>query len=123
MADIDDVYAAAFVFKGRVFASMVVDVVSRPAIRHARIAGELGTLIWDWNERVVREWREETGVWQDFPDPPAIVGPGGDWVSENMYVEEMRAYLGAISGTARWPFSIQENQLLLELTSAIPELT
>ena len=36
--------------------------------------------------------------WQDFPEPPPIAGPGGEWVAENMYVDEMRAFLRAMEG-------------------------
>lgn len=113
--DIDDIYSGVFAFENGVQGSMVIEVVSRPAIRRARIAGELGTLIWDWNGHVVQEWRADTGVWEDFPDPPPVQGPGGEWVAENMYIEEMRGYLAAIEGTAPWPLPLREDQALLGL--------
>ena len=52
--DIDDIYSGVFAFESGAQGSMVIEVVSRPAIRRARIAGESGTLVWDWNERVAQ---------------------------------------------------------------------
>ena len=118
--DIDDIYSAVLRFERGVQASMVIEVVSRPAIRQARIIGEEGTLIWDWNARLVREWSAATGDWVEHPDPPPVEGPGGEWVAENMYIEEMRGYLDAIEhGQERWPFSVREDRDLLDLLAQL----
>lgn len=113
--DIDDVYSGVFVFQNGVQGSMVIDVVSRPAIRRARIAGELGTLVWDWNGHRVQEWTAATNAWEDFPDPDPVEGPGGGWVAENMYIEEMLGYLRAIEGIEDWPLPLREDRLLLDV--------
>jgi predicted dehydrogenase len=113
-ADIDDIYSAVLRFGSDVQGSLIVDVVSRPAIRRARIVCEEGTLEWDWTARCVREWRAADGAWTEHADPPAVQGPGGAWVSENMYIDEMRGYLQAIGeGQECWPLSIEEDQELL----------
>jgi predicted dehydrogenase len=121
-ADIDDLYATLFEFEGGVYGSMVVEVISRPAIRRARIVGEEGTIVWDWSERKVSEWRAAESGWREFPDPPPIEGPGGDWVAENMYIEEMRAFLEAIEkGADRYPFSLKEDYELLGVLRELEE--
>jgi predicted dehydrogenase len=113
-ADIDDIYSALLRFESDVQGSLVVEVISRPAIRSARIVGEEGTLEWDWTARRVREWRVADGAWSEYADPPAVPGPGGAWVAENMYIEEMRGYLQAIEdGQERWPFSLEDDHALL----------
>jgi predicted dehydrogenase len=113
-ADIDDLYASLVEFESGVAGTLVVDVISRPALRQARIVGSEGTLIWDWDARKVSEWRAEDPEWREFPDPPPIKGPGGTWVAENMYIEEMRAFLDAIEhGPDRYPFSVAEDYELL----------
>ncbi len=113
-ADIDDIYSSLLGFESGVQGSLVVEVISRPAIRRARIVGEEGTLEWDWGARCVREWRASDGVWCEHADPPAVHGPGGAWVAENMYIEEMRGYLRAIeAGQQRWPLSLEDDQALL----------
>lgn len=112
--DIDDIYSALLRFASGVHGSMVVEVISRPAIRRARIIGEEGTLEWDWAAGCVREWRREDGAWAEHPDPPPIQGPGGSWVAENMYIEEMRGYLHAIeAGQEQWPLSLEDDHMLL----------
>jgi predicted dehydrogenase len=113
-ADIDDIYSALLRFQSGVQGSLVVEVISRPAIRRARIEGEEGTLEWDWAAGRVREWETASGDWVDHPDPAPVLGPGGEWVAENMYIEEMRGYLRAIEqGQETWPLSLREDLELL----------
>jgi predicted dehydrogenase len=120
--DIDDVYSTLVGFDSGVQGTLVIEVISRPAIRQARIVGEEGTLIWDWNARVVREWSAATGDWVEHPDPPPVQGPGGEWVAENMYIEEMRGYLRAIEeGQETYPFSLEEDRDLLDTLARIEE--
>jgi predicted dehydrogenase len=114
-ADIDDVYSAIMLFDSGVQGSLTVEVLSRPAIRRARIVCEEGSLEWDWSARRVRESRAADGAWTDHADPPAVQGPGGAWVCERMYIEEMRGFLRAIEeGQRHWPLSPQEDRRLLE---------
>jgi predicted dehydrogenase len=117
--DIDDIYSQLVGFGSGVQGTLVVEVISRPAIRQARIIGEEGTLIWDWNERCVREWSAQNGEWVVHEDPAPIAGPGGDWVSENMYIAEMEGYLAAIGGDRdAYPFSLEEDRHLLDALAA-----
>jgi predicted dehydrogenase len=119
-ADIDDLYAAVVRFESGVQGSLVVEVISRPGIRRARIVGEEGTLIWDFGERRVLEWSRGRGEWVEHPDPPPVQGPGGAWVAENMYIEEMRGFLRGISeGREHYPFSLEEDQQLLGSLAAL----
>jgi predicted dehydrogenase len=126
-ADIDDIYSTLLEFEGGIFGSMVVDAISRPALRKARIVGEEGTLEWDWAARKVTEWRAADPEWREFADPPPVEGPGGAWVAENMYIDEMGAFLEAVEhGADRYPFSVEQDYELLgvllelERISAVP---
>jgi predicted dehydrogenase len=120
-ADIDDLYAALPRFASGVQGSIVVEVISRPAIRHARVIAEQGTLVWDFGERCVRQWSGEDG-WREHPDPAPVQGPGGEWVAENMYIDEIAAFLRAIrEGPEQFPFSLQDDQHLLEALAAIEQ--
>jgi predicted dehydrogenase len=118
-ADIDDFYAALVRFESGVEGSLVIEVISRPAIRQARIVAEGGSLVWDFGARCVREWTQEAD-WHEFPDPAPVAGPGGEWVAENMYIDEMAAFLRAIEeGRDHYPFSIEEDHRLLEALAEI----
>jgi predicted dehydrogenase len=110
--DIDDIYSTLLRFESQVQGSMVIEAISRPGIRRARIVGEEGTLEWDWAQRRVLEWTG--GAWSEHPDPPAIAGPGGAWVAENMYIEEMRGFLKAVqAGAEHWPLTLEDDLALL----------
>lgn len=113
--DVDDMYAGLLRFDSGVTGTLVVEVVSRPAVRSARVVGEEGTLVWDFGAREVREWLQTSGRWISHPDPPPVEGPGGAWVAENMYIEEMRAFLTASrAGANHYPFSLVEDGRLME---------
>jgi predicted dehydrogenase len=114
--EIDDIYSAVLHFESGVQGAMVIEALSRPGIRRARIIGEEGTLEWDWAAGAVREWRSVDSSWIEHADPPAVLGPGGAWVAENMYIEEMRCYLRAIElGQEQWPLSLAEDRALLNV--------
>lgn len=118
--DIDDLYSGLVRFDSGVEGMLVVEVISRPAIRCARIVGEEGTLIWDFGAREVREWDKAGDRWIEHPDPPPVEGPGGVWVAENMYIEEMRGFLDAIAGDLdAYPFSLEEDDQLLRALAAL----
>lgn len=114
-ADIDDAYAMTVRHASGVEGTLMVEAISRPAIRSARIIGEKGTLVWDWNAREVREWSAAVGEWTSYPDPPSVQGPGGDWVAENMYIDEMEGFLRAVrEGSDAWPLSLEQDRALLQ---------
>lgn len=118
-ADIDDLYAAMPRFASGVEGSLVVEVISRPAIRFARVIAEQGTLEWDFGARCVRSWSGQDG-WREHPDPPPVQGPGGEWVAENMYIAEMAAFLRAIrEGPEAYPFTLAEDHEILQALEAI----
>ncbi len=112
--DIDDIYSTLLGFDSGVQGSMVVEVISRPGIRRARIVGEEGTLEWNWAERHVLEWQARDARWIEHPDPAPVHGPGGAWVAENMYIEEMRGYVLAVEDSQQhWPLTLEEDHELL----------
>lgn len=118
-ADIDDIYSCLLRFDSGVQGAVVVDAIARPAIRFARILGSDGTLEWDWTRKVVREWNAAHRDWVEHPEPVAVEGRGGKWVAENMYIDEMRAYLDAIAGTSSWPYSLEEDLMNLRVLQAL----
>jgi predicted dehydrogenase len=119
--DIDDIYSTILRFDTGVRGALTVEVLSRPGVRLARVVAERGTLIWDWNRRCVKEWVTEEEGWKTHPDPPPIQGPGGDWVSENMYISEMEAFVGAVAGSAPFPATLRDDRHLLTTLVAIEQ--
>jgi predicted dehydrogenase len=121
-ADIDDIYSMLLGFESGVQGTMVIEVISRPAIRLARILGEEGTLQWDWNgRRVLQHSTGQSEEWIEHPDPPPVQGPGGEWVAENMYINEMAGFVAAIEGREPWPLSLEDDHRLLLTTQALEQ--
>jgi predicted dehydrogenase len=117
--DIDDIYAALLRFGSGVRGQLTVEVLSRPGLRQARLVGSEGTLVWDWQARVVREHRAGSEGFEEHHEPPPIEGPGGAWVAENMYIAEMAGYVAAIEGADSWPYSVAEDIELLAVLRAL----
>ena len=99
-ADIDDIYSTLLGFESGVQGSMVDrGHLAGPrsgsrasSARRARCSGT-GTA-----RRVLQHSAGQSEEWIEHPDPPPVRGPGGEWVAENMYIEEMAGFVGAIAG-------------------------
>lgn len=114
-AAIDDTYVAAIQYQSGVLGTLVVDVVSRCAVRRLVINGEKGQITWDWNDKYI--------VWYDAQSARSIqIGnPAGKAaegyhanIVEEMYIEEIEAFLQAISGKGDFPNSLEEDYKLLQ---------
>lgn len=76
-------------FSDGTVASVHEDYVQRVYRRGCTVAGDAGTVAWDWNEREVRLFRTATGAWETFPEPEG-------WQPNDMYVDELRHFLGCV---------------------------
>ena len=72
-----------------------------------------------FRERCVREWSSTDG-WREHADPLRYRARAGEWAAENMYIDEMAAFLRAIrEGPDAYPFSLQDDDHLLRALVAI----
>jgi predicted dehydrogenase len=112
-ADIDDLYQCLLTFGDGVRGVLVVDVVSRPAVRLARFNSDEGTLVWDAGERAVGLWSTRTNAWQEFPEPEPIAETGYI-TAENPYIDEMREFLAAVRGERKYGYTLEDDRQLLQ---------
>lgn len=118
-ADIDDVYQLVLRTQDGAIGHLQVDVVARPAVRHCRILGTEGTLEWSMSDKAVRHYDARTGEWERHPEPEARVADGYSGISvEDMYLDEMRAFLAAVRGEAAFPYSFEEDARALNILRA-----
>lgn len=115
--DIDDVYQILLKFKGGLLAHLLVDVVARVPTRSFRLLGQEGVIEWVWSQKRVRIFESATKEWTEINEPVPIVESGYQ-AAENMYIEEMRAFLSAIQGQSPFPFSFEEDLITLGHLSA-----
>lgn len=115
--DIDDVYQVLLRLESGALGHLLVDVLARSPIRRCTFVGSEGTLVWDWSEKRVLLYDARERAMTTFEEEQGTVQPG--YVhAEEPYVEEMRTYLAAVSGTAPWPYPLAEDMRMLALLTA-----
>jgi hypothetical protein len=107
----DDVYATSVKFeryptiqefnigilKISITGTILIDIVSRPAIRELRIVGEKGFIEWNWNDDFVKIIRPEgTVLPQSFDKGKAAEGYNKN-IPEQMYIAEMENFINSIT--------------------------
>lgn len=114
--DIDDVYQLLFEFESGALGNMLVDVIARYPIRHCKILGENGLIIWDWNERCVKLFDANEKKWIEYPQGEGIHEKGYvPQIIEDMYIEEMDYFIKAIKGDTRYPYTLEEDKKILDI--------
>jgi predicted dehydrogenase len=105
-------------FKNGLLAHLVVDVVSRPAVRVFRLCGSEGTLDWDHANNAVRVWTP-SGSPNDYscktiPLTSTTVAEG--YINpEEPYIAEMDDFVAACRGERPWPYSFEDDEVVLDL--------
>ncbi len=116
-ADIDDVYQVLVRFQLGTLAAIQVDAISRIPVRYYRFVSELGVIVWDWTSLYLRVYTASDGKWKEHA---AVQGFAGYSVEE-VYLEEMRAFLAAVQGERPYPYSLQEDLERVNLLAAIEQ--
>ena len=99
-------------FPGGPIASVHVDYVQRAYARSCKIAGTLGTAIWDWSAGTVSEYLVSTGEWEVSSEPK-------DYDKNEMYVEELRCFLGCVKDRTETPNPIAAARRTLEVALSV----
>jgi predicted dehydrogenase len=117
--DIDDVYQLLLRHKSGAVGHLMVDVIDRAAVRHCRVLGEKGTLDWSFMDKRLRHYDAETSEWKEYAEPESVVLQNYSAMSvEQMYIEEMEAFVRAARGEAPYPYSFAEDTSVLKVLEA-----
>jgi predicted dehydrogenase len=95
--DADDTYAILARFVSGLMATVLVDVVARYPVRAGRLLAERGSLEWSFETQKLTHYDGES---QSFREHKA--SPRG-YDLEQMYVDEIAAWLEACRGRQGWP--------------------
>jgi predicted dehydrogenase len=118
-ADIDDSYMIAMDFGGS-FGVMTVDVVSRYALRSLILNMERGQILWRWDETVVKLYEAANKRWINYNYPQGQAAGGYNVnISENMYIEELGAFIKAATENGQFPNSLDEDIRILEILNRL----
>jgi predicted dehydrogenase len=118
-ADIDDTYVISMDF-GNYYGDMTVDVVSRYATRSLILNMEYGQILWRWDENIVKLYDVVNQRWIYYRSPEGQTAEGYNKnITEDMYVEEIKSFIEAVSGKGKFPNSLDEDIKVLGLLQKI----
>lgn len=118
-ADIDDTYTILLKYN-RAFGSLIVDVVSRNAVRNLILNLESGQVLWNWDENIVKLYDAKKHRWIYYYQPLGSSAEGYNKnIIEDMYIEELRSFIEAIKGNGSFPNSLTEDIKILTLLEKI----
>ncbi|MGC9970652.1 MAG: Gfo/Idh/MocA family oxidoreductase [Bryobacteraceae bacterium] len=112
--DIDDVYQILLRHRQGTLGHLLVDVVARVPYRVGRFLGERGVIEWNWTDHRVRVFDASSGRWTEYEEPKGTVEEGYI-AAEDMYRDEMRAFVAAIRGEQPWGYTLTEDKNILSL--------
>jgi predicted dehydrogenase len=141
----DDVYAAVVKFERKVAdwkwyqmayssiyddavtGTVLIDIVSRPAIRELRIVGQYGTMTWNWKDDFIHIVTDKKDVVERFDKGQAAAGYNEN-IPEQMYIDEVKAFLHDAAGKKsiytyqpEYDYSKHEEARILEMLRRVEE--
>lgn len=119
--DIDDTYSFLLDYDSFVINGLV-DVVSRAATRKLLINGEKKQLAWDWNNQAIEIYDPSKEQWEEHSFGMKEAEEGYDHrIGENMYIDEIRAFISTLKGEKEFPNSLKRDLRVLDLLYSMEE--
>ena len=113
--DIDDTYNVNLKFKG-FLGTVVVDVVSRFATRSLIMNLEKAQIRWNWEEKTIKVYDAEKKDWEYYRENEGRAEADyNSNIVEEMYIDEMRAFVDAVRGIRAFPNSLDDDIEILTL--------
>jgi predicted dehydrogenase len=113
--DIDDTYNVNLKFKG-FLGTIVVDVVSRFATRSLIMNLEKAQIRWNWEEKTIKLYDAENNKWEHYNEPEGKAEEEYNKnIVEEMYIDEVRAFVDAVKGGNPFPNTLDEDIAILNI--------
>ncbi len=117
--DIEDSYVCSLDYEDKV-GSLLVDVVGRNALRNLVINFENAQLQWRCDTNQCEIYEAQTGSWKYIEIENLIHEDGYNKnINENMYIDEIDAFLKGIQEQKNYPNTIDKDIKILELLNQI----
>jgi len=118
---IDDTYNILFDYEN-FMATLTVDVVSRFATRRLLINGDKKQLVWDWNHNNIQLYDPSMRKWKQIEYGMMRAEDGyNPNIGENMYIDEIKAFIDAIQRKESFPNTIENDHNVLKMLYTIEE--
>ena len=106
--DAEDIALATLKYKNGIYGNVIIDVISRKPFRTLRILGSNGVLEWERFEHMIRLYDATTKTSSLVPVSKG--NPKAGYVNEEeMYNDEIKAFLDAIYKKSPYPHTFEEN--------------
>jgi predicted dehydrogenase len=116
----DDVYSASVKF-AEVIGTVLIDILSRPAIRKLRIVGEKCNLLWNWNDDYVKLEHPSGAILPiSYSKGTAAEGYNSN-ICEEMYRSELANWIAAIQGKEQYLFNREDEMAVMEMLRKVEE--
>lgn len=118
---IDDTYNILLDYKD-FLANIIIDVVSRHAVRRLMINGDKKQLVWDWDEKNIKIYDPGKDEWEvtTYELGKAAEGYNAN-IGEEHYIEEMQTFINAVKGEGDFSNTVEEDLKVLKLLYSIEE--
>lgn len=107
----EDVASLICRHRGGAVSEIHLDYVQRTYERGCQIVGELGSIFWDFNSKMVRCYQAASKEWTTYPQPDV-------WQLNEMYVDEMRHFLNCLQDGHPTMLPIPEAASLMRIVFA-----
>lgn len=101
-------------FSSGTIAEIHLDYLQRAYGRSFQLIGENGTIVWNFNEKMVRFFSTDDGKWHEYPEPPG-------YDLNQMYVEEMKYFINCIKTRQHTMNDLEGGIKVLKLVLAAKE--
>lgn len=116
--DADDLFMANAKYENGVRGNIIIDAISRQPFRTLRLLGSGGVLQWERFDYKIRLFDAKTKKTRVFSVPRGKAEKG--YVNEEeMYIDEMKAFLDAVRGKRQYPHTFENNLNLLKTMFAL----
>lgn len=116
---IDETYNLLMDYGNSIF-NLSVDVVSRYATRRLTINGNKKQLYWNWDDNMIKIYDPQKNVWEEVKYETISAQDGYNKnITEQMYIDEMEAFLKAAKGEKSFPNNLEHDHQVLKVLYAV----
>ena len=116
--DADDIILAQVKYKNKIKGNIIIDVISRKPFRTLRVLGSEGVLEWERLDSIIKIYDAKSGKSENIIVPQGR--PEKGYINEEeMYNDEIKAFLNAIDGKKKFPHIFEDSHHLLKTLYAL----
>jgi len=117
--DIDDIYQIMIKFENNVRCNMIIDVVSKPALKECIVIGEKGTLKCDFVKKSIFIYKNNKWLRKKIDTGKITKGYSSGIPAERVYEEEIKNFIQFLNHKKEYPFDFITELKILKTLDAM----